>query len=107
MKDLLCVVEVGMHEKPHWKDRLTGIIVCNRHKYQYDTSGLGPFVWEGYPLVTRTITCIRCNTVRSATWWKCCPVHTTAQGVDVVCQSCASECLSSKEKVVKPPQSKE
>lgn len=46
MKDKLCVVEVGIHETPYWKDRLTEIIVCTRHKLQYNSSGLGPFAWE-------------------------------------------------------------
>lgn len=52
------------------------------------------------PNQNKTITCIICKRVNSATWWKCCPKHTTERGTDVVCQSCASECLSGKETVV-------
>jgi hypothetical protein len=40
--------------------------------------------------------CIYCNTNTSVIWWKCCPKHTSEQGVDVCCQKCA-ENLHSKE----------
>jgi hypothetical protein len=35
--------------------------------------------------------CKFCKTTKSLKWWKCCPNHTTDQGPDVVCQSCAEE----------------
>lgn len=47
------------------------------------------------------IICKACETTESKTWWKCCPKHTTEQGTDVVCQTCANKCLSGKELVVK------
>lgn len=32
--------------------------------------------------------CMRCGRNASVTWWKCCPVHATEQGLDVLCQTC-------------------
>ncbi len=40
--------------------------------------------------------CVYCNTNTSNIWWKCCPKHTSEQGIDVCCQKCA-ENLHSKE----------
>ena len=40
------------------------------------------------------IFCQSCGSDVSPTWWKCCPKHTTEQGIDVVCQSCANICLN-------------
>lgn len=33
--------------------------------------------------------CKLCKTVESTQWWKCCPKHTTQDGSDVLCSSCA------------------
>ena len=46
------------------------------------------------------IICKSCGSDVSPTWWKCCPKHTTEQGLDVVCQVCANVCLSRKEVIV-------
>lgn len=43
----VCAVEVGTHPGPYWRDRTDGMIVCSRHKAQYDERpDLGPFDWE-------------------------------------------------------------
>lgn len=34
-------------------------------------------------------TCHRCGTTDGATWWKCCPLHTSMSGDDVLCPACA------------------
>lgn len=43
-----CVVEVGRHPGPFWKDRNSGIVVCSRHRSQYEerANEFGPFDWE-------------------------------------------------------------
>lgn len=46
------------------------------------------------------IVCKTCGSDVSPTWWKCCPKHTTEQGIDVVCQACANVCLNGAEVVV-------
>lgn len=47
MKDPRCVVEVGIHPGPFWRDRNTGMEVCTRHKNQFDErDDLGPYDWE-------------------------------------------------------------
>lgn len=46
MDDTTCVVEVGLHPAPYWKDHITGMVVCSRHKQQYDESEFGPFDWQ-------------------------------------------------------------
>ncbi len=33
--------------------------------------------------------CVFCEITESVVWWKCCPVHVTEQGPDIVCQPCA------------------
>lgn len=48
MKDQICVIDVGIHPEPYWKDKITDIVVCDRHRKQYDTSGYGPFDWEEF-----------------------------------------------------------
>lgn len=48
MKDTTCVIEVGTHPKPYWRDKTSGMIVCTRHKEQFETSGYGPFDWGIY-----------------------------------------------------------
>jgi hypothetical protein len=48
------------------------------------------------------ITCVICKCVSSPTWWKCCSKHTTEQGLDVVCQTCAGECLQNKKEITVP-----
>ena len=45
------------------------------------------------------VICKSCGSDVSKTWWKCCPKHTTEQGIDVVCQACANICLNGKEVV--------
>jgi hypothetical protein len=44
----LCVIEVGLHPGPFWFDKLSGIIVCARHRKHYEESEeeYGPFDWE-------------------------------------------------------------
>ncbi len=42
--------------------------------------------------------CIICGRNGSAKWWKCCPKHTTEQGSDVCCDSCAKELHPKKKK---------
>lgn len=46
---------------------------------------------------TLTNVCTICKTDESKSWWKCCPIHTTEKGVDVVCENCANRCMSGKE----------
>lgn len=47
MLDEICVVEVGLHTLPHWRDKITGLVVCDRHRSQYtERIDLGPFDWE-------------------------------------------------------------
>lgn len=49
MRDALCVIEVGVHPAPYWRDGTDGIIVCDRHRRQYDErDDLGPFDWRPY-----------------------------------------------------------
>lgn len=49
-----CVVEVGMHPGPCWTDKNTGLVVCSRHKAQYEERAeeFGPFDWEPRAEVT-------------------------------------------------------
>ena len=46
MKDDICVVEVGIHPPPYFKDRITEMVVCSRHKSQYEEYAPGTFDWE-------------------------------------------------------------
>lgn len=40
--------------------------------------------------ITKDKRCKFCGATQSVEgWWKCCPKHTTEQGEDVVCHSCA------------------
>jgi hypothetical protein len=48
MKDKICVVEVGIHPPPYFKDKKSGLVVCSRHKFQYDEYKPGEFDWEDY-----------------------------------------------------------
>lgn len=32
--------------------------------------------------------CNQCGTTESEEWWKCCAVHTTEQGDEMVCKTC-------------------
>lgn len=43
----VCVVEVGRHPGPNWLDRNSGIVVCSRHRAQYEERAdeFGPFDW--------------------------------------------------------------
>lgn len=34
--------------------------------------------------------CEVCKATESDIWWKCCPTHTTEQGPDVLCETCAN-----------------
>lgn len=78
-----CAVEVGTHIGPQWRDKISGMIVCSRHKLQYDERpDLGPYEWEMIPI------CIKCGTVESETWWKCCEDHCPSDEPDVVCKDC-------------------
>lgn len=44
----ICDVEVGTHPPPYHKDKNSGVIVCSRHKSQYEEreDEFGPFDWE-------------------------------------------------------------
>lgn len=46
-----CVVEVGRHPGPFWKERNSGITVCSRHRSQYEERAdeFGPFDWVELP----------------------------------------------------------
>lgn len=45
--DNLCMVEVGIHHRPHFLDKKAGIVVCVRHRIQYDQAyEYGEFNWE-------------------------------------------------------------
>lgn len=48
MKDPLCDVEVGTHDEPYYADKNSSLIVCARHKGQYDErkEEFGPYDWE-------------------------------------------------------------
>jgi hypothetical protein len=50
VKDDTCVVEVGTHPGPFWRDRnsATPFVVCSRHRAQYEERAdeFGPFDWE-------------------------------------------------------------
>ena len=48
VKDERCVVEVGTHPGPFWKDRNSGMVVCTRHRAQYEerAAEFGPFDWQ-------------------------------------------------------------
>lgn len=48
MQDDICDVEVGTHPGPYWKDKNSSLIVCNRHRTQYDMSEFGPKDWEPF-----------------------------------------------------------
>ncbi len=50
--------------------------------------------------VNRVITCNTCKTTESPSWWKCCPKHATERDIDVVCQTCANNCLQSSKEIV-------
>lgn len=45
--DNLCTIEVGIHHGPYFKDKERGVIVCVRHKAQYNWAHEhGEFDWE-------------------------------------------------------------
>ena len=46
-----CVVEVGVHPGPCWTDKNSGLVVCTRHRAQYEERAdeFGPFDWERLP----------------------------------------------------------
>lgn len=48
MDDMKCDVDIGIHDTPYWKEKDTGMLVCNRHKKQYEEreTEFGPFDWE-------------------------------------------------------------
>ncbi len=50
MKDKICQVEVGFHPPPYFEDKALGLIVCSRHKAQFEEryGTLGPYNWEPY-----------------------------------------------------------
>lgn len=50
MIDPVCVIEVGVHPGPYWKSKSTKLVVCSRHKSQYEELGvdLGIFDWEEF-----------------------------------------------------------
>lgn len=43
----VCAVQVGTHTEPYWKDNNSDLIVCSRHRDQYNERAdeLGPFDW--------------------------------------------------------------
>lgn len=42
-----CKIEIGSHVGSLWRDRISGLIVCERHKRQYDTDhNEWSFEWE-------------------------------------------------------------
>lgn len=45
-----CDVEVGTHPPPYWKDNNSGLVVCTRHKAQYEERAdeFGPYDWEEF-----------------------------------------------------------
>ena len=48
------------------------------------------------------ISCERCNRTETAKWWKCCPAHTTEQGLDVMCHECSEELHPDKPQLKEP-----
>lgn len=81
-----CEVEVGTHIGPNWRDKISGLVVCSRHKLQYDErDDLGDYDWEILPI------CIKCGKIDSPHWWKCCEDHCPSDEPDVVCNSCRLE----------------
>lgn len=42
-----CIVKVGMHTGYIWKDKNSSLVVCGRHKDQYEerAEDFGPFDW--------------------------------------------------------------
>lgn len=51
MVDPKCVVQVGIHPGPYWRDTNSGLVVCSRHRTQYEERAdeFGPFDWERQP----------------------------------------------------------
>lgn len=50
MRDQVCVVKVGIHPPPYWRDKIRQtLVVYSRHQAQYDErDDLGPFDWEAF-----------------------------------------------------------
>ncbi len=46
--DDVCVVQVGVHPRPCWRDKNSGLVVCSRHRSHYEerANEFGPFDWE-------------------------------------------------------------
>ncbi len=86
MDELRCCVDIGIHIGPYWREVNKGMLVCSRHRVQYDerSDDLGPFTWRV------VVQCIKCDGRESKHWWKCCPTHTTEQGDDLVCDTCVA-----------------
>lgn len=48
MPEMLCDVEVGLHSDLLWLDKNSALVVCTRHRKQYEERAdeFGPFDWE-------------------------------------------------------------
>lgn len=48
MEHQLCHVKIGLHIGPFWFDKNSGLVVCTRHRREYEESvdEYGPFDWE-------------------------------------------------------------
>lgn len=45
--DNVCIIWVGIHYGPYFKDKKTHLVVCVRHRRQYDQAyGVDEFDWE-------------------------------------------------------------
>ncbi len=72
----------------------------SRVKRSFTTSELPIVISSDLTQRKLTIICMICRTVESPSWWKCCPKHATERDIDVVCQTCANNCLQSSKEIV-------